>query len=87
MIIEKYKEKEPKDYEHLEKLVCTFISKELCENEIKLEPHTPFETVGIDSIFLMEIILYCENLCGRRVPIAVLGSEESMNVRTLLKAI
>lgn len=67
--------------------VCHFIESELCEDLMKVESETSFESLGIDSIFLMEIVLFLERECQVEVRSDMLRPEALTSVDTLVDAV
>ena len=68
----------------VEDILCTFIREELGNAEVNAT--TSFESIGVDSILLMEIIVQCERLTGKRLGLSVLTENDQLSVRSLLLA-
>lgn len=68
----------------LEKSLCQFIEVELCEGITPVTPDTSFEALALDSIFLMEIVLFLEKESGIQITSHMLNETSLTSVRELV---
>ena len=68
----------------LEKKLCAFIADEFCDGPAEVDATTPFETLGLDSICLMELVIQCERLSGQQIGSRMLVQGPLESVRGLV---
>lgn len=67
--------------------LCEFIRTELCEGLTDVRPDSSFEKLGIDSVYLMEIVLYLERTTQCKVRADMLDPRALETVGTLVDAV
>lgn len=77
----------PAEVQSLKQSLCTFVRTELCDDLMEVDTASSFEELGIDSIFLMEIVLFIERSCECQVSAASLTAEALQSIDTLVDAI
>jgi len=77
----------PNKYMKISERLCSFIKSELWENACEVESSTTFESLGLDSIFLMEIVLFLERECHLHVSTEMLQGDALISVETLLSSV
>jgi acyl carrier protein len=65
--------------------LCEYISLDLLEGEVPVSPDSLFSEIGLDSLFMMELIVTFERLSGHRVAAATLSSPKLISVRSLIE--
>lgn len=71
----------------LKEELCEFIRTELCDGLTEVRPESSFEKLGIDSIYLMEIVLYLERATQCKVRADMLDPRALESVETLVTAV
>ncbi len=74
-------------HDQIKEQLCEYIRTELCEGCIEVRPNSSFETLGIDSIYLMEIILHLERATQCKVRADMLDPKALESVATLVDAV
>jgi acyl carrier protein len=67
--------------------LCNFISENLVASGVGVLPETPFETLGLDSFSIIEIILYVERKYDLTLPDEALTKTNIYSVSTLADCI
>ncbi len=68
--------------------LCQYIADEFCsENCTVVAPDISFESLELDSICIMEMVIYCERLTGGKVQASALTETGNMSVNSLLESI
>lgn len=65
----------------IEAKLCTFIEIDLLEETHKIHPETPLLEMGIDSLSIIELLLYSERTFQLNLPDQIMTKENLQSVR------
>lgn len=67
--------------QEIEDKLCTFIQVDLLEETQKIHPDTPLLEIGLDSLSIIEILLYSERVFQVKLPDRIMTKENLQSVR------
>ena len=67
----------------MEVALCDFISQNILDENVKIEPETHFKDIGMDSYSIIETVLFIERKFGIAIPDNQLNPDNLRSVRSL----